>query len=137
MRVKLSDDLTVIVMWQHFNPATDDCKVKFPVRFGTNCRILKNEDGKLLKELQEISIGMAFLHEKDHKSFNKAKGRKLSLERALYTFNHSNINRKGNHFTKEDRTKIWDAFRNPEKHTLVYEKIEAIVAKNGDSKDQK
>lgn len=127
MRVKLAD-ITVIVQWQHFNPAKEG-QIMNDARAGTVCKILLNEDGKRLSDLQVIAIGKAFLHEKDFKSFDKAKGRKLSLERALYTFNHVNINRKGNKFTKEDRTKIWEAFRNPDKHTFIHEKISKQIGK--------
>jgi hypothetical protein len=85
------------MVFQHrqneFNPAFLNPRTEIG---GTVCRIYElGEDGK---KGEEIAYGASYLHPNDN--LNKETGRKMSLSRALAGW------------TKKDRTKVWEFYRN-------------------------
>ena len=111
MKVTLSNGLTILIKWYHNNPLSKKLRSS-DLKFGTICKIFKEESGKAINELELLNNGKSFLHDKDLNMFNKKKGRLISLKRALYTYSPKNGNYKGFMFSKEDRKLIWDAYNN-------------------------
>ena len=100
MKITLNDKLTIIIQWFHSNPLKENKKNSIFLPFGTKCNILRYEKDKKTDKLDILAIGQSFLHNKDRSSFNKDKGRKLSLMRAT----------KNSMFSKEDKKLIWDTY---------------------------
>lgn len=97
MRVVLNNRV-LLVEWQHFNLAQPPAKRKFDQTFAsTNCLVSDVVD-IATSEITPLSKGQAVLARGDN--YNKNKGRKVSLARAL----------KFSKLSKLERTEIWKQY---------------------------
>ncbi len=110
MKVTFENGFFITINWHHFNKdrkIKDDVKEKIKnsqykdEKEGTLC-IIKDHNGNVM------ATGKANKHKDD--TFNKEKGRRISLERILYKKEAGNY--VGNHyaFSTEDRKLIWESY---------------------------
>lgn len=95
-KIQTGNNKEMKVVFHHFNPAPDDDEARSEQVYGTQCFIVladKPND-------PHVAMGETLLHPLDYNSYNKEKGRKMALARALEDFGLS----------REYRAEYWKAY---------------------------
>lgn len=107
MKVRLGDGRTIVVRFRHEPPGRNRNDATSPPRAGTTCLIQLVTDTRDPEIREDIALGQAWLHPRDH--YCKETGRKKSLARALEAVAHNEpcFDRI---FDRRARREIWQAY---------------------------
>lgn len=106
--IGIVEDRTIRLSFKHLTEieVVDGLEYHYPI--GTRCDLEEQQDG----EWVEIASGASYLHPNDN--FNKEVGRKLALERALYSSSYFAPPKFGtlyeNRVNRLRRKVMWDAY---------------------------